>query len=183
MVTQFLSYLCYFCVLDCPFACTLCKDCNSAVKQACEHARYEVHCQTRYFVYYCVWSITLGASFLYISRSLFICFVFMLSEMERSLLITPQPWRKCLLRFKTRHFLVSSVTQTELSYFPVCRKFWGLVIFVSLPAFLSPAWSCCASWDTHRPFWMNIESTTLLTRVRYSLAIFRIDSFSVILNS
>ena len=59
MVTQFLSYLCYFYVLDCPFACTLCKDCNSAVKQACEHARYEVHCQTRYFVYYCVWSITL----------------------------------------------------------------------------------------------------------------------------
>ena len=67
MVTQFLSYLCYFYVLDCPFACTLCKDCNSAVKQACEHARYEVHCQTRYFVYYCVWSIISGACFLYIS--------------------------------------------------------------------------------------------------------------------
>ena len=178
MVTQFLSYLCYLCVLDCPFACTLCKDCNSAVKQACEHARYEVHCQTRYFVYYCVWSITFGASFY-----IFICFVVMLPEMERSLLITPQPWRKCLLRFKTRHFLVSSVTQMELCYFPVCRKFWGLVIFVSLPASLSPAWSCCASWDTHRPFWMNIESTTLLTRVRYFLAIFRIDSFSVILSS
>ena len=54
MVTRFLSFLCYFYILDAPFACTLCKDCNSAVKQACEHARYEVHCQTRYFVLLCV---------------------------------------------------------------------------------------------------------------------------------
>ena len=181
MVTRFLSLLCYSYILDAPFACTLCKDCNSAVKQACEHARYEVHCQARYFVYYCVWLIILGACFLYISCSLFVCLFFMLSEMERSLIITPQPWRKCLLRFKTRHFLASSATQTESFYFPVCRKFWGLVTFVSLLASLSPAWSCCASWDTHRPFWMSIESITSLTRVRYFLP-FRINSFTVILN-
>ena len=53
-------------ILDGPFACTLCKDCDLAVKQACEHAQYEVHCQARYFVYYCVWLIILGACFLYI---------------------------------------------------------------------------------------------------------------------
>ena len=76
MVTRFLSLLCYFYILDAPFACTLCKDCNSPVKQACEHARYEVHCQARYFVYYCVWLIILGACFLHISRLLFVCFVF-----------------------------------------------------------------------------------------------------------
>ena len=127
-------------VSDSPFACTLCKDCNSAVKQACEHARYEVHCQARYFVYLLCWCwlFLVHVSFSY-SVYYPVCLFSILSEMERSLIFTPQPWRRCSRIFKTRRFHVLFVILTESLFFLVCQKFWGLVTFVFLLASLSLA--------------------------------------------
>ena len=40
----------YFLLSDSRYGCRVCQDCNSAITQACQHARYEVHCQARWVI-------------------------------------------------------------------------------------------------------------------------------------